>query len=323
MPKPGLSTGTVIQNKASIVFDTNALLDTPVWSNTIDGTKPISHVSVLPATQSSLGFNVPWTGTDVGSGVQGFTIFVSDNGGPFTSWLTNTTATQATYTGISGHTYRFFSIARDLVGNVENAKTLAEATTRILADTTPPVVLPQISGTLGNNGWYRSNVTINWSVTDPESGIASSSGCASTTLTSDSAGVTLTCTATNGAGLSSSVPVTIKIDKTPPTLNGMPAANCSLWPPNHKMVQVATVTVADPLSGVAAFSLTGASSEPPDSGETDIVITGTGVQPRVVQLRAERLGQGSGRIYTITATATDVAGNSTSATGRCIVPHNQ
>ena len=89
------------------------------------------------------------------------------------------------------------------------------------------------------------------------------------------------------------------------------------------MVQVATVTVADPLSGVAAFSLTGTSSELPDSGETDIVITGSGVQLRVVQLRAERSGQGSGRIYTLTATATDVAGNSASATARCIVPHNQ
>jgi hypothetical protein len=32
---------------------------------------------------------------------------------------------------------------------------------------------PKITGTLGNNGWYRSSVTANWIVSDPESGIIS------------------------------------------------------------------------------------------------------------------------------------------------------
>lgn len=45
------------------------------------------------------------TNAVVGAGVQDFTVYVSDNSGPFTAWLTNTTATQATYTGIAGHTY--------------------------------------------------------------------------------------------------------------------------------------------------------------------------------------------------------------------------
>ena len=44
-------------------------------------------------------------------------------------------------------------------------------------DSTPPVIIPQIIGTLGNNGWYRSDVAVAWSVSDPESGIASSTNC--------------------------------------------------------------------------------------------------------------------------------------------------
>jgi hypothetical protein len=60
-------------------------------------------------------------GTDVGAGVQDYTVYVSDNGGPFTAWQTNTTATQANFTDALGHTYGFYSIARDLVGNIENA----------------------------------------------------------------------------------------------------------------------------------------------------------------------------------------------------------
>ncbi len=115
---------------------------------------------------------------------------------------------------------RLLRIARDLVGNVVKDRSIAaEATTTIASDTTPPVILPQIAGMLGNNGWYRSAVTVSWSVTDPESGIASSSGCDTSILTADTAGVILTCSATDGAGLSSSVPATIKIDQTPPTLN--------------------------------------------------------------------------------------------------------
>lgn len=83
-------------------------------------------------------------------------------------------------------------------------------------DSTPPVITPTITGTQGSNGWYTSDVTVSWSLSDPESGIASSIGSGTTTLTADTAGTTLTCSATNGAGLSNSVSVTIKLDKTPP-----------------------------------------------------------------------------------------------------------
>jgi hypothetical protein len=55
-------------------------------------------------------------------------------------------------------------------------------------DPTPPVVIPVISGTLGNAGWYTSNVTVNWSVTDPESIILSTTGCNAITLTTDTVG---------------------------------------------------------------------------------------------------------------------------------------
>lgn len=131
MPKPTVTTGTVIQNTATIVFDVNAPINTPTWSNTIDNTKPTSHVNPLPATQTTTSFSVSWSGSDVGAGIQGFTVYASDNGGPFTAFQTNTTATSATFTGIVSHTYAFYSIARDLVGNVESSKTTAEATTTV------------------------------------------------------------------------------------------------------------------------------------------------------------------------------------------------
>jgi len=191
------------------------------------------------------------------------------------------------------------------------------------ADTTPPLITPHIAGTLGDSGWYRSNVTLSWSVIDPESGIASSTGCGATALTADTGGVTLTCSATNGVGLSTSVPVTIKIDKTPPVISGLPASDCTIWPPNDKLVQVAVVSATDALSGTASFNVAGTSNEQSDPNNPSIVITGSGLQARTVQLLARRLGTGAGRIYTITSTATDLAGNSVTASARCTVPHDQ
>ena len=75
------------------------------------------------------------------------------------------------------------------------------------AAATPPDIQVTIFGTLGSNGWYRSNVTVNWDVTGEEN----SSGCDARTLTADTAGTKITCTATSGGGLEESIKsVTVK-----------------------------------------------------------------------------------------------------------------
>jgi hypothetical protein len=123
------------------------------------------------------------------------------------------------------------------------------------SDTTPPVITPTVTATLGLNGWYTSDVTVSWSVSDPESGIASSGGCDSTTINSDTTGTTLTCFATNGAGLTNSVSVTIKRDATAPTVALNPSADsCSLsgnagW---CRGAQTAGFSAHDDTSGVAS-----------------------------------------------------------------------
>src|SRR5438034_411939 len=196
---------------------------------------------------------------------------------------------------------------------------------RETSDTTPPVITPTISGTMGPNGWYRSNVSVIWSAADPESGIASSNGCSGTTLTADTSGITLTCSSTNGAALPNSASVTIKIDKTPPVISGMPASGCTLWPPNHKLVQIAAVTAADAVAGLdrGSFKVTAASNEPSDSTEPQIAITANDSGGFIVQLQADRSPSGNGRIYTLAATAADWAGNASTVTATCEVPHEK
>ena len=68
-----------------------------------------------------------WSGSDAGSGIRNYTVFVSDSGAAFTPWQTQVTATAATYAGTAGHSYAFYVIANDGAGNTEPAKTLAEA----------------------------------------------------------------------------------------------------------------------------------------------------------------------------------------------------
>jgi hypothetical protein len=70
-----------------------------------------------------------------------------------------------------------------------------------------------LTGTQGDNGWYRSNVGIAWVV----NGGTALSGCVSTTLLSDTPGSVQSCTATDTVVTNSSS-VTIKIDKTPPAV---------------------------------------------------------------------------------------------------------
>ena len=132
-PKPDLPTGTVVRNVAQVVFDSNAPIPTPQWFNTIDNSPPVSQVTSLATTQNVPSFVVQWSGTDAESGIEDYSIYVSDNGGPFTAWLTATTATSGRYVGDYGHTYGFYSIARDLAGNIETLKTAADVSTQIVS----------------------------------------------------------------------------------------------------------------------------------------------------------------------------------------------
>lgn len=127
----GLATGTTVCNGASIVFDVNAPIVTPEWCNTIDDDPPASQVSPLPATHAAPTFPVEWTGADAGSGIEGYTILVAEDGGPAVPLLIDTTATSTPFVGRAGSSYAFYSVARDLAGNVEETPVAPDATTQV------------------------------------------------------------------------------------------------------------------------------------------------------------------------------------------------
>jgi len=135
-PKAGLATGTQIANQAQVKFDLGPWKPAPPnpdseipglgpWLNTIDAGAPSSRVTSATAGTSAGSLQVQWTGQDDegGSGVGHYDVYVSDNGGAYTVWQEDTELTSATYSGTFGHTYGFYSIATDNVGNAEVAPT--------------------------------------------------------------------------------------------------------------------------------------------------------------------------------------------------------
>jgi microsomal dipeptidase-like Zn-dependent dipeptidase len=165
----------------------------------------------------------------------------------------------------------------------------------------PPVITPLISGTLGNNGWYVSDVTVSWQIVS-ESTIYETDGCDPVTIDYDTAGVTLICFVASDGG-EAEQSITIKRDAT------------------H-------TTFSDNLSGTDTLLISEASSNEPDSlgkGDKPDDIQGFEIDSDSTsgELRAQRHGGAPGRIYSLGYAGHDMAGNATVCTTHVNVPHDE
>ncbi|MGZ5472756.1 MAG: CSLREA domain-containing protein [Thermoanaerobaculia bacterium] len=142
----------------------------------------------------------------------------------------------------------------------------------------------------------------------------------------------VTATATDPAGntseFSACLQVIAAVDTTAPVIH-LTLLTDQLWPPNHKMVKVASgVSATDDQDPSPSLAVTVTSNEPADgSGDgttaPDWEVTDNHDGTFDVWLRAERSGTGNGRTYTISATASDDAGNPTTETATATVPKSQ
>jgi hypothetical protein len=116
----------------------------------------------------------------------------------------------------------------------------------------------------------------------------------------------------------------VQVDNVPPTCTAT-ARPIKLFDPNHKLVNITmTVTAIDNKPG-ATFTLRSVTSSEADSGlgrgdvPGDIQGWSVGSADLTGQLRSERFSR-TGRIYTITYEAKDVAGNTATCSATVTVP---
>ncbi len=131
MLKGGLAHNTQIKNRSAIYFDNNAAILTDYWTNTIDKFKPVSLVTAATKIGDStvlLSINA----ADAHSGIDYTSLYMSKDGAAYT-FLGYTSKSQVTVNKLApGHTYSFYALTHDNVGNAETKTPVAEATINLV-----------------------------------------------------------------------------------------------------------------------------------------------------------------------------------------------
>lgn len=165
--------------------------------------------------------------------------------------------------------------------------TASSSKTYVIVDPTAPAISYTLDPAAadGSNGWYRSNVSLDWAVSEPESpNSLQTEGCVDQEITADQGETSYSCSASSAGGSAGPQSVSIKRDATAPVnvaFDAGVAADGGRYFPNNVPVG-AGCTADDATSGLAGCVVTGRSTA-----------VGT---------------------HTLTATATDHAGNSSTAT---------
>ncbi len=109
---------------------------------------------------------------------------------------------------------------KDVAGNTASASFVVTVTNA--ADTTPPVITANLTGTAGLNGWFTSPVAVAWSVTDAQSAVTSAA-CAPVSITTNGLNQTRSCVATSAGGTATGNTPAINIDTLAPVFGSCPA----------------------------------------------------------------------------------------------------
>ena len=136
--------------------------------------------------------------------------------------------------------------------------------------------------------------------------------------------VTFTANDNCGNSVSTSATFTIE-DTTGPEVSSSTDVD-TLWPPNHQMVDVGLSVIesdiCDPSPVVTVAVYSDEDDEDP-TGDGDHTPDATEIGLETLQLRAERKGDGDGRVYLILATVQDECGNESYTCNTVTVSHDR
>ncbi len=188
-----------------------------------------------------------------------------------------------------------------------------------VVDTTPPELTLPLDTTIEATNPGGARFTYTASAFDIVSGSVAVT-CSSPSGSTFALGPTVVaCTAVDGSGNAAHGSFTVVVaDTTPPTVVIAIPLPLVIWPPNGRLVPVEIKVLAFDAVSAMTSRITRITANDGATPE-DWRITGA----LTALLRAERSGQGIGRVYTFTIDTTDAAGNTTTSTAAVFVPHDQ
>jgi RHS repeat-associated protein len=308
-PAAVLIKGTVSDAQTAVTVKVNGqtatVADDGTWQITLNlssGTSPVTvtavatdgagntasaSIHVLTGTPPTITLTSPVPGSTVSTSV----VNIAGSAGTATSVKVNgTTAT------IAGGNWSLagFNLGADgphtltIIGtNGSGSSTISPV---ITSDVTPPVVTGVVTPSPNAAGWNKANATVSFTCTDATSGVNTCPG--SVVVSTETASQVVSGTATDKAGNQKPASVTVKLDKTAPAVAiSTPAGGTTV----HSASLPVHGTVSDALSGVAGVTCNGTAASV-SSGAFDCIVT---------------LVAGDN---TITATASDAAGNTQTST---------
>ena len=127
--KPGLAHNTKVTNRASIVFDKNEAIQTPVWTNVIDRIAPQSHATGAKMLNDSTAA-VSITATDELSGTWRYDVYVQygEGSGWWKAAENVPIDQQAKVKVYQGMNHGIYTVVTDSAGNVEQKQAAREFT---------------------------------------------------------------------------------------------------------------------------------------------------------------------------------------------------
>ncbi|MGD8168661.1 cell wall-binding repeat-containing protein [Herbiconiux sp. P16] len=142
-----VTSGQIISNTASIVFDLNEPIVTNTWKNLVDRDRPTVSVKALPAKTAGSAVALSWSGTDGTSAVDHYEIYVAVDGGDYALAAGDVAGTTFSFAGEVGKHYAFVVSAVDQAANLSAFPSKPHAVTTTGPVSPPPLTVDRISGT--------------------------------------------------------------------------------------------------------------------------------------------------------------------------------
>jgi len=223
---PGIERGVAIATEVGCRVAPGTLLfnSARVGANAIDPLVPNNATSVSVNTELLVDNNcgIDLTPPLVDAAIEGVLgdndWYVSDVLVDWTAFDPDGTLNTTTGCGQIGINGDGAAQARTCTADSDGGST--SRTITVNRDATPPMIVPLLAGTPGNNGWFISPVSVSFNCTDATSGVADCSPAASVLVADNGRSAPIVARARDLAGNASTLPQSVAVDTVAPDITG-------------------------------------------------------------------------------------------------------